>query len=284
MKIHIGLSFSAFVVMHLFAIAGRGETVSIAMDSLPSAQGWAYTQSYTTFPESNVFTLQDGQLHINTIEKGLFSCGYQYTNFAMSSSSPFSFSMRVALRGYEVREAGSRTGFGIFFWSGTEVYLLALNADGLSTQVLHGFPDSNLIPFDTGLMHDYRMEVVPGTGYKLYVDDVLVDVGVGQNDTSATNTVVFGDLAGASNSAADIASFSFFQAPQLKLSKQGRVVTPSFSYLTTGTNYQLQISTNLATWSNQGSAFTATNRSMDYPLAWNVDNGESLFFRLTLVP
>jgi hypothetical protein len=63
-----------------------------------------------------------------------------------------------------------------------------------------------------------------------------------------------------------------------------KAVKPSFSYLTLGSNYQLQLSGDLSTWTNQGSAFTATNASMIYPQYWDVDNWNQLYFRLQVAP
>lgn len=50
--------------------------------------------------------------------------------------------------------------------------------------------------------------------------------------------------------------------------------------LNIGTTYQLQLSSDLNTWTNHGAAFTATNavwRSAEY---WDVDNWHQVFFRL----
>jgi hypothetical protein len=63
-----------------------------------------------------------------------------------------------------------------------------------------------------------------------------------------------------------------------------KAVKPSFDYLRLGSNYQLQVSADLNTWTNQGSAFTATNTSMVYPQYWDVANWNQLFFRLQLAP
>lgn len=63
-----------------------------------------------------------------------------------------------------------------------------------------------------------------------------------------------------------------------------KAVKPSFSSLAVGANYQLQVSTDINSWTNQGSAFTATNSSMVYPQYWDVDNWGKLFFRLQLAP
>ena len=54
--------------------------------------------------------------------------------------------------------------------------------------------------------------------------------------------------------------------------------------LTIGWNYQLQVSSDLSNWTNQGAPFTATDsywRSTNY---WDVENWDQLFFRLQPVP
>jgi hypothetical protein len=61
-------------------------------------------------------------------------------------------------------------------------------------------------------------------------------------------------------------------------------VTPSFKGLLVGTNYQLQVSTDLSTWSNKGPMFTATTASEAYPQPFSVTNGNRLFFRLRSAP
>ena len=54
------------------------------------------------------------------------------------------------------------------------------------------------------------------------------------------------------------------------------------SNLWTGTNYQLQSSTDLLNWTNQGSVFTATNSSWRSTSYWDVANWNQLFFRLQM--
>ena len=62
------------------------------------------------------------------------------------------------------------------------------------------------------------------------------------------------------------------------------VVQPAFANLILNTNYQLLLSGDLQTWTNQGTAFTATNSSMIYPQYFNVANSKQLFFRLQVSP
>jgi hypothetical protein len=75
--------------------------------------------------------------------------------------------------------------------------------------------------------------------------------------------------------------YVYESGPQVNLIK---AVKPSFSNLILTTNYQLQVSADLSTWTNQGSVFTATNTSMVYPQYWDVDNWGQLFFRLQVAP
>jgi hypothetical protein len=62
-----------------------------------------------------------------------------------------------------------------------------------------------------------------------------------------------------------------------------KAVKPLFNDLTFGMTYQLQISTDMNTWTNAGPPFTATNASMVYPQYWDVANWNQLFFQLQLV-
>jgi hypothetical protein len=75
--------------------------------------------------------------------------------------------------------------------------------------------------------------------------------------------------------------FAIESGPRVNLIK---AVKPSFSDLSLGTNYLLQLSGDLNTWTNHGSAFTATNVNMIYPQYWDVDDWSSLFFRLQVAP
>ena len=51
-----------------------------------------------------------------------------------------------------------------------------------------------------------------------------------------------------------------------------------------GTNYQLQISSDLLNWTNWGAAFTATNYLWSTTNYWNVDDWNQLYFRFKTLP
>jgi hypothetical protein len=63
-----------------------------------------------------------------------------------------------------------------------------------------------------------------------------------------------------------------------------QAVIPTFSSLSIGSNYQLQASLDLNTWTNEGSVFTATNATMIYPQYFNVAGWSQLYFRLQAAP
>jgi hypothetical protein len=98
---------------------------------------------------------------------------------------------------------------------------------------------------------------------------------------TAGGRVVVGSSGSRNLSAKGALYFLSFKAPRVALIK---AVKPSLSNLSVGTNYQLQLSGDLSTWTNQGPAFTATNGSMVYPQYWDVDNWNRLFFRVQEVP
>lgn len=58
-------------------------------------------------------------------------------------------------------------------------------------------------------------------------------------------------------------------------------VVPLLYNLTLGTSYQLQVSMDLKTWTNEGSVFTATNNTILFPQYWSLDTPKQLFFRLS---
>ena len=63
-----------------------------------------------------------------------------------------------------------------------------------------------------------------------------------------------------------------------------KAVKPSFSRLAIGTNYQMQISSDMVNWANEGTAFTATSETMVYPQYFDVENFNKLFFRVQIAP
>jgi hypothetical protein len=76
----------------------------------------------------------------------------------------------------------------------------------------------------------------------------------------------------------EVAQLYFLESPT-SISIQKAVYLTS-STLKTSTNYQLQVSSDLLSWTNYGSVFTATNSSWRTTNYWDVANWSQLFFRL----
>jgi hypothetical protein len=75
--------------------------------------------------------------------------------------------------------------------------------------------------------------------------------------------------------------YTIESGPRVQLLKK---VQPEFSNLTLGAKYQLQISTDISTWTNSGTPFMATNTVMLNPQDFSVDDWWALFFRLQVAP
>lgn len=63
-----------------------------------------------------------------------------------------------------------------------------------------------------------------------------------------------------------------------------KAVKPSFTGLSIGTNYQLRVSGDMNTWTNEGAPFTATSTNMVWTEYFDVNNWNSLYFRLQVSP
>lgn len=75
--------------------------------------------------------------------------------------------------------------------------------------------------------------------------------------------------------------FALESAPIVNIRK---AVYLDSSNLLVGTNYQVQASSDLINWTNQGSIFAATNSSWRSTNYWNVADWNQLFFRLITSP
>jgi Concanavalin A-like lectin/glucanases superfamily len=95
--------------------------------------------------------------------------------------------------------------------------------------------------------------------------------------TGAMDDVRIYNRALSSEEVQQLEQFEAARRPMLSLIK---AVKPAFSLLSVGTNYQLQVSADLVSWTNHGSPFTATNSNMTLPEYWDVGNWTGLYFRL----
>ncbi len=140
--------------------------------------------------------------------------------------------------------------------------LFTLYIDGnLSVSSSASVPATGLVGFELG------MGCASGTP--------ALNPGTDGGTLGKMDEVRFYNVALSSNEVAQL--YVYESGPRVDLIK---AVKPSFSNLTLTTNYQLQVSSDLNTWTNQGSVFTATNTSMIYPQYFDVADWGQLFFRL----
>lgn len=135
--------------------------------------------------------------------------------------------------------------------------------------------------------------------YDLHLDGFKISSSVGPNSVAASNTAPLTIGQAESNGFVngkldDIRIYnralSDSEVQQLYEIESGprvdllRAIKPIFKNLALATNYQLQISTDMNTWTNHGQPFTATNTFMVYPQYWDVVNWSEKYFRLQIVP
>jgi hypothetical protein len=126
----------------------------------------------------------------------------------------------------------------------------------------------------------------PGCGY---TNAPSVQI-VGGGGTGATATTVFtnGEVVGITITDAGVGYTNspgiYFSSPLGVEIGLLQAVQPTFSNLFPGENYQLQSSTDLITWTNQGPAFMATNTTMNSSQYFTVLSSSQLYFRLQGAP
>jgi hypothetical protein len=133
-------------------------------------------------------------------------------------------------------------------------------------------------------------------GMRLYLDGVMVT----NNPSVTTSQLESGYIHMGSRICADFDEVRIYNralppsevyqlyiaeaGPFVDLVKSDSLVEPSFSKLTISSNYQLQTSADLYTWTNAGAPFTATSTNMIYPQSWHVEEWGELYFRLQATP
>lgn len=82
--------------------------------------------------------------------------------------------------------------------------------------------------------------------------------------------------------ASEVQQLYLIEAPAIiNIQKAVYLTSPN---LKVGTNYQLQVSTDLINWTNSSDVFTATNSTWRSTNYWDVANWDQLFFRFQLSP
>lgn len=200
--------------------ASRAGEFSLDFNTLPSSQGWTFTQLGQPAPESDVFTVSGGVLRQNTIGIGgggeAGTAAYRLYD-VIDPVRPYSISMRARVL-QEERFPPFAPLFGFTFGGFNGFEEVAIGFTLSSIQTIDGwYGGRDPILMDTTRFHDYRLEVQPGVKYDLLVDSVLVASGkpyAAPFDVSFPNALVLGDGTGGANARAEITRFDFSQVPE----------------------------------------------------------------------
>jgi len=200
--------------------------VVLGFTSLPSAQGWTYsadgvnvpgtgTGTNNDVPETTVFSLSGGVLHMDTVNTGV---GFQSAGSNTYSlpvdidpSLPFTMEMTARVTAEAHFQAANQNNFFGFFFAartGDVQYSIGLGPANVQNS------DGTTIAFDNTSFHDYRLEATPGApgpDFQLYIDDVL-RLSDDPRAVLDVSRLLFGDGTGGTNAVADITAFRFFQA------------------------------------------------------------------------
>jgi hypothetical protein len=145
----------------------------------------------------------------------------------------------------------------------------------LATTALPGIADGN--------PHTARVSYVQGV-LRVFVDNLAtpkltLSTNLSQllNLSSGTAWVGLSAGTGEGYEQHEILSWSFTESTALHIKK---AVYLTADNVKVGTNYQVQVSADLNTWTNHGGPFTATNSTWRSTSYWDVENWNALFFRL----
>jgi hypothetical protein len=185
--------------------------IRLDFSHLPSAQGWTYLDPGTPAAETSVFSVSHGILHQNSLNVGFAGQGdniYQLLG-AVAPSGIFTVTVRARLLA-ETHGPGfpQPNPFGLSFGASTGAASYGL---GIGLGLIGGIDRNSLTTLiDTTRFHTYRLVVVAGAGYDVFVDNALVTTGQAYADTGPSR-LFLGDGTGGTNAEADITSFTFEQ-------------------------------------------------------------------------
>jgi hypothetical protein len=179
-------------------------------DRLPSAQGWLYFSDGQ--PETSIFSVSAGVLTQNTVP-GPYTVERYKRQGVLDPLFPFS----VVIRARVVADGGNCPtnpfGFAFGATAGEEIFVIGLST--IRIQDANGVDLSTTI--DNTVFHDYRLEVTPGVGYRLFVDGALLGSGLPRSwpqpdpDNVGANELFFGDSTRCQGALAEVTSCTFIQ-------------------------------------------------------------------------
>lgn len=190
------------------------EMVTLAFDSLPSAQGFTYNNSGNPVPETDIFSVNGSALVQNSLGQTFSSpsSNFYSLNGVVNDSDPYSLAVRARVIADEV-PGGGTDGTGFFVSVRSSTFRVNVSFGTNTINFSNGVFSTTAV--DTTVVHDYRIEGIPASStFNFFVDDVLIATpnvlgGVGQN------YIGLGDpTGGGGNAQVEITEYSFTQVPE----------------------------------------------------------------------
>jgi hypothetical protein len=218
-RIAAGIIFSLIILATLFsppsAKAVAGDPVTLAFNSLPSAQGWDILNGDSGIPDTSVFSVDGSMLHMDTIGIGDTGFAYQLLN-AVDPTISFTLTVRARVNAYEEANPAldNPYGFDISVFTGSKQYEVGISPK----RILAGdAPYLISTAFDVTQFHDYRIEGSAGGIFEVFVDDVSLGTASAAI-SNGSNSLYFGDGTAGANADVDISYYSFTQVPDYNFS------------------------------------------------------------------
>jgi len=193
------------------------DTIALNFNSLPSSQGWTYSTSGNSIPETDIFSVNNNTLYQDSLEVGYSASGYNcYIYYdVINNSLPFTISITA-----KVIKEGKDHPFGFAFGANFPI------SESIKKGVLIGLGTNNIKDssgktlstlIDNTEFHNYLLDVNPKLGYSFYIDEVLIYTGSKDSfrdyshDVGYNSYILLGDGTGSNNAQAEIKKYVFTQ-------------------------------------------------------------------------
>ncbi len=180
----------------------------LSFNSLPSAQGWSYSTDFTYIPDTDVFSVDGSQLHMNTMGRG--GSGFAYIReTTIDHQLLFTLSVLAQVTDYGDQTNENPWGFALSVYIGSEAFDI-----GISPGRIIGGAGDQLISstIDVYQLHEYRIEGQAGQNFEVFVDDNSLGTFAPATTNNSQDAIYFGDGTAGANAQVDIAGYSFTQS------------------------------------------------------------------------
>ena len=196
-------------VLPAMPVRAQGQ-ISLAFDTLPSEQGWAYsagapgdsTDYYSV--DGTMLTQDTMSLPVGT---GTLNGALWQRPNVVASSGAITLTVQARVTAVEGNPNDTTYGYGFAFYvrTGTESYSVGITP----TEVRDGHLQVVFMGDNSSVSHEYRLEIDPGTGFTLYRDDV--EIGAGTGTPSTASELLLGDASNVANARAEVSMYEFLQ-------------------------------------------------------------------------